>query len=62
MHGAQRGLRRGEVITDNVLELGAQTIRNLILGARNPSMLLVDIRAAFPLVAWDWVWWFLGEL
>ena len=36
--------------------------RNLILGARNPAMLLMDIKAVFPSVAWDWVWWVLEEM
>ena len=63
VHDAQRGFRRGKIIIiDNVLELEAQTIRNLIMGARNPSMFLMDIKAGFPSVAWDWVWWVLGEM
>ena len=62
VHDAQRGFRRGKTITDNVLELEAQMARNSILGAKGPSMLLMDIKAAFPSVALDWVWWVLGEM
>ena len=57
VHSAQRGFRRGRLITDNVLELEARIMRELYAGARCPALLLIDIRAAFPSVAWDWLWY-----
>ena len=58
-HSAQRGFRRGKLITDNVIELEARIVRELYTGARCPALLLIDIKAAFPSVAWDWLWYVL---
>ena len=58
-HSAQRGFRRGKLITDNVLELEARIMKELYTGARCPVLLLIDIKAAFPSVAWDWPWYVL---
>ena len=56
VHSAQRGIRRGKLIIDNVLELEARIMKELYTGARCPALLLIDIKAAFPSVAWDWLW------
>ena len=58
-HSAQRGFRRGKSITDNVLELEARIVKKLYTGARCPALLLIDIIASFPSVAWDWLWYVL---
>ena len=31
-------------------------MKELYIGARCPALLLIDIKAAFPSVAWDWLW------
>ena len=31
-------------------------MKALYTGARCPALLLLDIKAAFPSVAWDWLW------
>ena len=31
-------------------------MKELYTGARCPALLLIDIKAAFPSVAWDWLW------
>ena len=59
VHSAQRGFRRGKLITDNVLELEARVMKELYTGARCPALLLIGIKAAFPSVAWDWLWYVL---
>ena len=56
VHDSQRGFRKGKVITDNVIELEARIMKELYTGARCPALLLIDIKAAFPSVAWDWLW------
>ena len=56
VHSAQRGFRKGKLITDNVIELEAHIMKELFTGARCPALLLIDIKAAFPSVAWDWLW------
>ena len=48
VHSAQRGLKKGKLITDNVIELGARIMKELYTGARCPAPLLIDIKAAFP--------------
>ena len=53
VHSVQRGFRRGKLITDNVLELEARIMKELYTGARCPARPLIDIKAAFPSVAWD---------
>ena len=53
VHSAQRGFRRGKLITDSVLELEARIMKELYTGARCPARPLIDIKAAFPSVAWD---------
>ena len=55
VHSAQHGFRRGKLITDNALELEARIMKELFTGARCPALLLIDIKAAFPSVAWDWL-------
>ena len=60
VHSAQRGFRRGRLITDNVIELEARTMKELYTGARCPALLFIDIKAAFPSVAWGWLWYVLG--
>ena len=62
VHSAQRGFRRGELLTDNVIELEARIMKELYTGARCPALLLIDIEAAFPSVAWDWLWYVLDLL
>ena len=52
--GEVSGLR-----TDNVLELEARIMKELYTGARCPSPFLIDIKAAFPSVAWEWLWYVL---
>ena len=59
VHSAQRGFRKGKLITDNVIELEARIMRELYTGARCPALLSIDIKAAFPSVAWDWLWYVL---
>ena len=56
VHSSQRGFRKGKVITGNVIELEARIMKELYIGARCPALLLIDIKAAFPSVAWDWLW------
>ena len=53
------GFRRGRLITDSVLELAARIMRGLYTGARCPVLILIGIKAAFPSVAWDWLWYVL---
>ena len=55
VHSAQRGFRRGKLITGNMLELEARIMKELFTGARCPALLLIDIKAAFPSVAWGWL-------
>ena len=62
VHPSQRGFRRGKLVTDNVLELEARVIKELYLGARHPAMLLLDIKAAFPSVAWELLWFVLDAM
>ena len=57
VHCSQRGFRRGKLITDNVIELEARIMKELYTGARCPALLLIDIKAAFSSVAWDWLWY-----
>ena len=59
VHSAQRGFRMGDLITGNVLELEARIMKELYTGARCPALLLIGIKAAFPSVAWDWLWYVL---
>ena len=42
-----------------MLELEARIMKELYTGAGCPALLLIDIKAAFPSVAWDWLWCFL---
>ena len=62
VHEAQRGFRRGKLLTDNVLSLNAFTERQLILGAPLPTQILMDIKAAFPSVLWPWVFFVLEKM
>ena len=39
VHSAQRGFRRGKLITDNALELEARMMKELYTGARCPALL-----------------------
>ena len=59
VHIAERGFRKGKLITDNVLELEARIMKELYTGARCPAVLLIGIKAAFPSVAWGWLWYVL---
>ena len=59
---AQGGFRRGRLLTDNVLSLGAFIEKHLILGTPLPAQILVDIEAAFPSVLWPWVVFVLGKM
>ena len=58
VHEAQRGFRRGKLLTDNALSLNAYTEKHLILGTPLPAQILMDIKAAFPSVLWSWVFCF----
>ena len=42
-----------------MLELEARIMKELCTGARCPVLLLIDIKVAFPSVAWDWLWYVL---
>lgn len=55
VHSPQRGFRKGKVIIDNAIELEARIMKELYTGARCPALLLIDIEAAFPSVAWGWL-------
>ena len=39
-----------------MIELEARIMKELYTGGRCPALLLIDIKAAFPSVAWDWLW------
>ena len=56
VHSSQRGFRKGKVITDNVIELEARIMKGMYTGAGCPALLLIEIKAAFLSVAWDWLW------
>ena len=62
VHDAQRGFRRGKLLTDNVLILNAHSERHVVLGSPCPAQILMDIRAAFPSVLWSWVFFVLEKM
>ena len=45
-----------KLITDNALEPEARIMKELYTGARCPALPFIDVKAAFPSVAWDWLW------
>lgn len=62
VHPSQRGFMPGRTMNDNVSEAIAPMHIARLLEGSVPAVVLFDIRAAFPSVAWEWIWMVLRRL
>lgn len=62
VHPAQRGFMPGRSMADNMFEAIAPMHVARLLEGSVPAVVLFDIRAAFPSVAWEWIWMVLRRL
>ena len=60
----QRGFMKGRLLTDNVLELDAHVDSYLMCRSTDicVAQVLLDMKAAFPSAAWNWIWFVLDAM
>ena len=60
----QRGLMKGRQLTDNVLEVDAYVDSYLLCRSMDAcvAQVLLDMKAAFPSAAWNWIWFVLDAM